>query len=945
MTDSSLKDKLTSTIKLFGAAVTMAKKKAALAKLNNVTLPKIYYAIGKRLAGLAQCPPELMGLRDKIRSLEAQIAAVPAEETSAAATGLAANAKKLAQQAAKATSDAAATAQIHAAYVSLGKAAVDKYGGKSVPHEVLPDLQQANRSIAELKKEIATLSAASDKGFLTSGRLLLLGGLGTAVVLCFLFLGFPHRKNPTADIGTAAAARKPVADNALDPGGSNPALDQMRADMQRKLAAIKKGGDISRFRSQMESKLYGWQKEAERLTGSLRREPKLSANADDSGSGAWGNLADGKEQGLQQSYKVMWKQLRSDFDTRTGNDAQLEEAALEDFTESLTAFSAACDVEKRKLSEAREAAIDEINTFRSGMTASKRSAEVELEKLHKAEKTRWSDTASSLHEPIAADPAVTSLGKPTDTAGLAELASNAQTDMTRALSKEQDEVRSALDRIWKDGVQRLRDAGSERDIRQVVDASQQRAVREVAESLSRLTSRRQQALAMLSKFITRETEQKAEAARQAAMEPREFIGPDDLDDETLKEILRAAPNITDLLLRKCGRLSNACINDIAKLGRLRKLYLPESSSITVDGLRPLRGKQIEFVWLPEGTLDSEEGFGIFASMLADASLSQPHFYRDATHGMGGGWDLYPANIGDAALKALHGVSKIQSLGTPKTTTDEGLAAIGQIPDIEVLYVTLNQEITDKGISSLAKCGKLKLLVLVDDRSRENFEHRDNRSGSKVSAAGLRGLKGLGLYGLDLPGHMHTEECFAPFLDALRTEDGAGQDIRNAGVSRCYLRFTGLRGDTGGDEWPCTPKTMKAMAGKAGIRRVTIEKCDADEESLAALGDLPDLEELTLDAVGTDGAGLRSLANAPKLRTVSIVGCEQFADVALEGIAGSHSVAELVIHDLPRITNAGAVSLGKCKSLRRVLLDNTACTPLAEVKLENLLPGATVSVLK
>jgi hypothetical protein len=470
-------------------------------------------------------------------------------------------------------------------------------------------------------------------------------------------------------------------------------------------------------------------------------------------------------------------------------------------------------------------------------------------------------------------------------------------------------------------------------------------VREVSESLSRLTARRQQAVATLSGFIARETEQKAEAARQAAMEPREFIGPDDLDDDTLKEILRAAPNITDLLLRNCRKLSNACISDISKLTRLRKLHLPESSGITVDGLRPLRGKQIEFVWLPEGTLDSEEGFAIFASMLADASVSQPHFYRDASHGMGGGWDLYPAKIGDAALTSLRGVSKIRSLGTPKTTTDEGLAAISHIPDIEVLYVTLNKEISDKGIGSLAKCGKLKLLVLVDDRSVGNSDHRDNRSGSRVGAAGLRGLKGLGLFGLDLPGHMHTEDCFEPFLDALRAEDGPRPNIRNARVSRYYLHFTDPRDASDGDKWPCTPKTMKAMAGKAGIRKVEIEKCDADEDSLAALGDLPDLEELTLKRVGTNGAGLRSLANAPKLRTVAMVDCEHFTDEALEGIANSQSIKKLHILKLPRITDTGALLLGKCKSLSRVLLDETACTPLVQVKLENLLPDATVSVLK
>lgn len=192
MTESRLKENASAFKKLFGTAAKLAQKQAALATLNNVTLPKIYYAIGKKIVGLDKLPPDLIHHREKIRALEAQIARKPAEPTAAPTEGFAAKAKHVARQAAqkasKASSDAAATMQIHAAYVSLGKAAVEKYGDKGVPKEILPELQTANANISQLQDEIAALSASSHHGVLTPSRLLLVGGITAAVVLCVFLL-------------------------------------------------------------------------------------------------------------------------------------------------------------------------------------------------------------------------------------------------------------------------------------------------------------------------------------------------------------------------------------------------------------------------------------------------------------------------------------------------------------------------------------------------------------------------------------------------------------------------------------------------------------------------------------------------------------------------------------------------------------------------------------
>lgn len=225
MNEFGMKDKLASTKKLFGAAATLAKKKAALATLNNVTLPKIYYSIGKRLAGLAQLPPELSSLREKIRSLEAQIASAPAKDLGEAASGFAAKAKQLAQQAAKATSDAAATAQIHAAYVSLGKAAVEKYGDKSVPKEVLPDLLAARATASTLASEIEAVNLSANQGWLSPARLLAASGVVGALLLGGLIIRYVTNGSAGTQRSDNVVASRKAESSAKPSAASEPVGD------------------------------------------------------------------------------------------------------------------------------------------------------------------------------------------------------------------------------------------------------------------------------------------------------------------------------------------------------------------------------------------------------------------------------------------------------------------------------------------------------------------------------------------------------------------------------------------------------------------------------------------------------------------------------------------------------------------------------------------------
>jgi hypothetical protein len=206
MTQSSFQEKTAAAKKLFGAAAKLAQKQAELAKLNNVTLPKLYHAIGKHLVGLEKIPAELEHHRKRIRELEAGIAATPEAIKSDPAGGFAAKAKQFAQQAAqktaKATGDAAATLQIQKAYVALGKDATEKHGDKACPKLLADELRHVNDARNSLQEAIRDLKHTSHFDSMSRNRIL----YALAGVACLGFTG----------IYLLTSQKKPASNNSQD---------------------------------------------------------------------------------------------------------------------------------------------------------------------------------------------------------------------------------------------------------------------------------------------------------------------------------------------------------------------------------------------------------------------------------------------------------------------------------------------------------------------------------------------------------------------------------------------------------------------------------------------------------------------------------------------------------------------------------------------------------
>ena len=224
MTESSFSKKTAAVKKLFGTAAKLAQKQVELATLNNVTLPKLYHAIGKRIVGLENLPTELEHHRQKIRQLEVVIAATPEEIKSDPGGGFAAKAKQFAQQAAqkaaKATGDAAATAKIQAAYLAIGKEAAQKYGETLVPQDFKADLTNFRERLSQLSEESRALTTSIGSTSRVSSRAIkLAAALTVALLLGFAAVRFSQRRSTyaTSEVSVAPGSTITVSDSVDTP--------------------------------------------------------------------------------------------------------------------------------------------------------------------------------------------------------------------------------------------------------------------------------------------------------------------------------------------------------------------------------------------------------------------------------------------------------------------------------------------------------------------------------------------------------------------------------------------------------------------------------------------------------------------------------------------------------------------------------------------------------
>jgi hypothetical protein len=201
--------------------------------------------------------------------------------------------------------------------------------------------------------------------------------------------------------------------------------------------------------------------------------------------------------------------------------------------------------------------------------------------------------------------------------------------------------------------------------------------------------------------------------------------------------LRGLSDLECLMLRGCTNFSDAGLEHLEGLVRLKELFL-DDAKITDAGLAHLRGMR----------------------RLESLGLDR-------------------ANVTDAGLAHLEGMSRLQFLNLRGTgITDAGLARLKALTGLRSLNLE-RSEVTDAGLAQLNDLARLKDLWL---------------GGPKITDAGLVQLgkmSGLTLLGLDHAsvtdrGLVHLER-----LTGLQTLSLSGTQVTDKGLV-CVRRLTGLR---------------------------------------------------------------------------------------------------------------------------------------------------------
>ena len=210
-----------------GAASKMVAMQAERTKLNTLTLPAAYRALGKdclREKRHLECAAELTG---QLRSVLAEI-----KQLSEAASGQDApqSFTDKAKAVGKQTFDVARTKQIgmkrNSLIANIGKAIYSTHADKSGPIELVAPIGLALARVSEIEAEIGQQSQVGKGKFVTSKRMLVGAAIGVIIVLGvasrLMTKNSGGQQNQIAEYDASSAMGKPMASSIEGQGGNIP---------------------------------------------------------------------------------------------------------------------------------------------------------------------------------------------------------------------------------------------------------------------------------------------------------------------------------------------------------------------------------------------------------------------------------------------------------------------------------------------------------------------------------------------------------------------------------------------------------------------------------------------------------------------------------------------------------------------------------------------------
>lgn len=945
---------------LLGTAASLAKKKAELAALNNVSLPRVYQAIGRKIAGLAKLPPALAEHVTRIRQLEAAIAANPIESSGGADGGFAAKAKQFAQKAAKATADAASGIQITSAYTTLGREAVRMFGDKAVPKELATEFTTLNAQQQSLTAEIKQLEDTHSGRVVTPKRLVLAG------TLIAVLLGGVVLIKGVGSLFGFAAPRAPDWRESVSSRRESRRNEELPPDLQAAIADAKeqkRERTLTSMQQALESILQTWRSKADDAVKPLNTDYRVASERSDLNGAALSSFDAAAEQQLKaikatrSSSEARLQKSMGDYMSRFREAAEgsTKASGLGPVQQELEEkFRAECDADVKRLQESRTLATEELNRLAKEPEQKRKRLQESLTAELQAIVAEWAKDISPLAS-LAGEKQLPALSGLQDQDGWKK----EYEDASRNLS-------AVIDGIVDDHRRQAKNLAESTAVAVLKGEAEPRARRNAEQNLKTLLvngaaeaqAKRSHAIKLLTEWHARTMKQQndreeSERAAKEVASRRTYEGPATLTDDELIEVVRLAPDITDLRLAQSERLTDRCMPAIASLKTLRELYLSnrvfhtdtEPAGITAKGLSLLKGKKLKQLTIPDRLFNTDAGFLAYVHSVADIRSCEVYWHgADVLR-------LDNARVSEAVLPDLTGVPHIYGLTLPSSISDRGLEVLQHFPDLQRVDFFLTDKVTDAGLRSLAKCKKLNMIIMWLPDGVVNVH---------VTPGAVQALSGMNLAWFVVPRAMHTEQFFEPVLNTLSAVDVQFRDGESLELMRREVtlvspkeafdpRIAANNPDRLNHEvfsmwqWPCTPAVLRACEGKAGIEDLEIRECPVDEDALASVGLIPDLKKLLILKSDVSGKGLRTIAQAKSLKEVEINRCLKFSGEGVSALAQCVALEKLIIVEAPLLNDEDLLKLARCKTLKALAVSGSQASNALLVKLQNQMPECHISI--
>lgn len=939
-------DLASSASRLASATAVLAKKQAELTSLNKVSLPKIFYAVGRHVHQLPELPPELAPHKQRIDQLVSALGAMSEAADEDQPSGFAAKAKQVAQRASKATSDAAKNVQLQAAYVTCGKNAVERFGMQYVPESLQPDLTAAKQRVDTLNAEISELSTAHSTGLFSPQKLLLVGGGILGLLLALILLrslgGMVFgRSRPAFDAQFVQDVMnsdeyKQIAKEASEAAARRTSeikktLTKVREDLASESRMRTRETAVLKFDSLLNSAISQWDEDSETLGSPLERD----ATAVKAKTSQENSLVSATLRRLQDQLKDAISQGRSDLvskkDLLVAAAKKSETFTEEEAQSQLKSFKQAYDSVLGEIRMQRGVAISDYNKSLQKAQELRESLREQVAEAVRSQLKKWQEESQAAVEPLLKDPLLERVNRPKDQSLLISRAA----ERDKALAASVKGKTSNLSDIGKVVTQTSLSRLTQADLADSGAALKESVIKDfaskVSEAVQRIQEDRKEYLGQISTLAIDlvKQEQQEQMFLEDTRRRGVLVSPSLTDDE-LGRIVETAPDLTHLDLLDCKKLTDAAFKHLAKLKDLRWLRLPFDANLTPEAFCELSHLRLDSLFVPKNILDTPKSFGVFLQMHANLGDVR---YR-CRDGCAGRFDDADLKYGDEGLRHYEGL-QIRGLELPiEGISDKGLRSLGKIKGLQELKIYLSDEMSDAGIAYLSNCRDLKELKIIDLQDSVSAT-RGSKEGRQVTPKAMRSLEPLELEDLDIPMWMQTEEALPGFLDAL------AEDAHKRRIIVFQNRL-----DTNYPHWPITEAAVKALAARRGVVQLTVNDSGQGplvDGAIGGLWEAKDLQRVTFYQARVSGEGLDGVEQAKSLTKLSFIDPLVLEDRALVTMAKSPTLQEIYISGAPEVSDAGLKALSACKSLRSVLLRGTRATVSAGLGVENAINGCRVYI--